>query len=47
MDEDEKIILTVIHKRKQTMGEFSDKSYSTVVGKAFSFMMRELKKTPE
>ncbi|MEP7263452.1 MAG: hypothetical protein ABI772_03085 [Bacteroidota bacterium] len=44
MDEDEKIILTAIHKRSQMMETFADKSYSTVVGKAFSFMMREIKK---
>ena len=44
MDEDEKLHLTIIHKSKSTSHTFIDKAYSTVVGKAFSYMMKELDK---
>jgi len=43
MDDDDNIHLTMIDKRKYTSHTFMDKSYSLVVGKAFSQMRKDLK----
>jgi hypothetical protein len=45
MDEDEKLHLTIIHKNRNSTQTFVDKSYSAVVGKAFSYMMKEVNRS--
>jgi hypothetical protein len=44
MDEEEKIELTLIDKRNRSSQTFIDKSYSAVMQKAFSYMMKKIKK---
>lgn len=42
MDDDEKIDMHLHHKTKDITAVFSGKAYSSIVGKAFSFMMKNL-----
>lgn len=44
MDEDMNFYLTAINKKTNSAETFIDKAYSVVIGKAFSNMMKELKK---
>jgi len=44
MDEDSCMTLTLIDKRNGSIQAFSNASYSTLIAKAYSFMMKELKK---
>ncbi|MBI2269110.1 MAG: hypothetical protein HYU69_02000 [Bacteroidetes bacterium] len=44
MDEDSNFYLTVISKRTKVVETFIDRSYSVVIGKAFSHMKKEMKK---
>ncbi len=43
MDEDGNMELTIIDKRNRSSQTFTDKSYSVVMTKAFSYMMKKLK----
>jgi hypothetical protein len=43
MDEDGNFILTMLNKKNHTSYTIIDKAYSTVVGKAFSRMMKDMK----
>lgn len=43
IDTDDTIHLTAISKRTKSAETFIDKSYSTVIGKAFSHMMKSVK----
>ena len=43
MDEEGNFHLTLIHKRERTSATFVDKAYTSVVGKAFGYMKKELK----
>ena len=43
MDDDGNFHLTMKDKRDQDAQTFIDKSYSIVMGKAFSYMMKEIK----
>ena len=43
IDEDELLYLTLIHKQHGTAETFINKSYSTVIAKAYSYMMKALK----
>lgn len=45
MDDEERLELTLTDKRTHHSHRFTDKSYSIVIGKAFSFMLKELKKS--
>ncbi len=43
MDDEDNIHLTMIDKRNHTSQTFSDKAYSVVITKAFSYMLKEIK----
>jgi hypothetical protein len=43
MDDDENFHLTLINKRGKSSVTFFDKAYTTVLAKAFSHMLKELK----
>jgi hypothetical protein len=43
IDEEGIISLTVIHKQSQKDHNFSDKAYSSIIRKAYSHMLKELK----
>ncbi len=44
IDEDTNFYLTILNKRTRSPETFIDKKYSIVIGKAFSHMMKEIKK---
>ena len=44
IDEDETFYLTAINKRTKSVETFNDKKFTVVIGKAFSLMMKEIKK---
>lgn len=43
MDEDDNFHLTLLSKRNKTSATFFDKAYTSVIGKAFSYMLKDLK----
>jgi hypothetical protein len=43
MNDDDNIILTAINKRTKSRESFIDKSYTVVIRKAFSHMLKEMK----
>ena len=44
IDQDMNFYLTMINKTKKSAETFIDKSYTVIIGKAFSYMMKEIKK---
>ncbi len=46
MDDDECMQLTIIDKMTSEMETFSNPSYSHLISKAYSFMMKQLKELP-
>jgi hypothetical protein len=43
MDDEDRFHLTLIDKRNRSTQTFTDKAYSIVIGKAFSYMLKEIK----
>jgi hypothetical protein len=43
IDEEDNFYVTMISKKKHTSHTIIDKTYSTVIGKAFRHMMKEIK----
>lgn len=43
MDEEDNFYVTMISKRNHASNTIIDKAYSSVIGKAFRYMMKEIK----